>query len=149
MANTMANVDKVSLAQDDFECLGIACRDVSGEPTLDEESLPTFSGQKRSSTGDEKYVPVNFIPDSVYAMINAWQEAHSMHDHTCEMDMNVEQPASAEGAHHNQEIYEPVRPLTVVAAPKKFYRTFWRSAARRMIQREKEYGSAMMRTEPS
>ncbi len=33
-------------------------------------------------------------------------------------------------------IYEPVRLVLNASPPKRFYRTFWRSAARRMLERE-------------
>jgi hypothetical protein len=141
----MANMKR---AQDDFDSLGIAHHIHMVDSGPVEDPVPSFSEGKQSRSGDEKYIPVNFIPDSVYAMINAWQEAHNVQHSTYEMDMIVDPPPAAEVA-HNQDIYEPVRSITEATAPKRFYRTFWRSAARRIIQREKENVYAMSRALPA
>jgi hypothetical protein len=144
---------KMHRAQDDFDSLGIAHHIPMEDSSPVEDPVPSFSQGKQSCSGDEKYIPVNFIPDSVHEMINAWQEAHTMHLGTYEMDMLVDSPPAAEVT-HNQDIYEPVRSIavssvTVATAPKRFYRTFWRSAARRIIQREKENIYALSRSLPA
>ena len=79
-------------------------------------------------------MPVNFIPEEVFAMIKAWElkrrDLMEVSD-----SMSVSRAASSETL--RLEDYEPLRVCTQAAPPKRFYRTFWRSAARRVLDADK------------
>ncbi len=75
------------------------------------------------------YVPVNFIPAEVCAFLAEWEGSYFAKmgslDH---MELELASvPAS-------QNVLEPVRCLSDLAPPKRFYRTFWRSVTRRILE---------------
>ena len=79
----------------------------------------------------EEYIPVNFFPDDVYAFVEAWDSSNlTTTTSYYPMHMNVDSvPVS-------QDMFEPIRRLNlndVLSPPKPFYRTFWRSASRRIL----------------
>jgi hypothetical protein len=127
-------MEKPKLAQDDFDSLVLDlsnCHNFSSE-RLEEHSLATVSRTEVSCGGVEKYTPENFIPDSVHELIRTWQESHArqLEIEALEIadDMSVEPPAATfDHVGYDEMETEP-------APPKKFYRTFWKSATRRLLQ---------------
>ena len=124
------------MAQEDFETL------VLGGPSEDSmlDAFPPFTSAAAKSGGDETYVPVNYIPEEVYAMIKTWELKHK---DRMEVSDSTSQTGAASSSNapiiDNYEPidYEPLRICSQSAPPKRFYRTFWRSAARRMLECEK------------
>jgi hypothetical protein len=105
------------------------------------EMFPGTSGTANSERyihGD--YVPENFIKDEVYAILAAFEKdplqraSVTQENHT--MDTAMEEAYVD---------FEPRRLLTDSAPPKRFYRTFWRSAARRLLKYEHTTGITAIR----
>jgi hypothetical protein len=71
---------------------------------------------------------VGFIPDAVYPHL----EARKSPDITTTSMFNP-MDLDAVTLPFAEDIYEPVRCMKVAAPPKRFYRTFWRSASRRIL----------------
>ena len=124
------------MAQNDFDSLAMPSQ--SEDLVLDAyHGLKSSPSERKSACAprDDDYVPVNFIPEAVYAMIKAWEL--KVHD-----AMEVSESMSLSGAASSTdtlgvEDYEPLRTCSQAAPPKRFYRTFWRSAARRLLEADK------------
>ena len=95
---------------------------------IKENAVLTLAKCKDEKTAEEFYVPVNFIPVEVYAFIAAWDTANSTS--TSQSD-GMELDGASEPS--SQTIFDPPRCLSELGPPKRFYRTFWRSAARRIL----------------
>ena len=87
----------------------------------------------------------DFNPDVVTTMLSEWgqpkREPQDKMDDSGSLSMaesmTVEiSPAGM--ATMSLEHYEPVRLCSFAAPPKRFYRTFWRSVARRLLERQKQ-----------
>ncbi len=84
------------------------------------------STQNEGKNREKVYVPVNAIPDEVYALISAW-EASSLKSPDC-MDIDeASNPLSV-------SMLGPAQSLNTFAPPKRYGRTFWRSASRRILE---------------
>ena len=121
------------MAQNDFDSLAMPCQS-------DDLILDPHHGLKSSSsdrkTADDDYVPVNFIPEAVYAMIQAWEmKRHDLMEVSGSMSLSAAVSSSTDTL--RLEDYEPLRVCAQAAPPKRFYRTFWRSVARRVLEAEK------------
>ncbi len=83
------------------------------------------------------YVPLNYINNEAYALLAAYEAQaahHEVSDNVGEsMDLVVLSTSN---------MYEPERIMRRLAPPKRFYRTYWRSISRRMLDRELD--SSMM-----
>jgi hypothetical protein len=113
-------------------------------------SLPTPKSTKMAMTtlaqddfislalDSDTYVPVNFIPETAHAMLKAWElsELTRTKDVTC-FWMCANRATSSPDVSGSVD-YEPVRCMAKVVPPKKFYRTFWRSIVRRLLEQDKE-----------
>ena len=123
------------MAQNDFDSLAMPTQSEDLMLDTHHDLKPSCSDRKTAyADGDEDYVPVNFIPEEVFAMIKAWElkqrDLMEVSD-----SMSVSRAASSETL--RLEDYEPLRVCTQAAPPKRFYRTFWRSAARRVLDADK------------
>ena len=132
---TMAQNDFLSLA------LGQQC----------EADLPLLMSPPKAKASvcmeDADYVPVNFIPDEVRAMIKAWELAHLKQLEPHEAPGTISTDTTHHIAmvtdemtqdHSTPDVQEPRRYITDNTPPKRFYRTFWRSVVRRALARETE-----------
>ena len=134
-----------TLAQDDFSSLGLAAgQDADSQPLETYDGLPPIerAGSVESlkseavCEADECYRPVNFIPEEVYMLIKNWESAYlQRHESQVVESMDTE---SSTDPRSSESIFEPFRCISVSQPPKRFYRTFWRSAARRMLQLDKQ-----------
>ncbi len=108
---------------------------------LADESLPKseagvliFEGKQSAllahvKSGAKTYgAPVNFIPDEADAFLAALESAYLTETNSSDpMDLDTALvPVSC-------TIFEPARCLKEFAPPKRFYRTFWRSIAKRIL----------------
>ena len=95
--------------------------------------------RKQAYNDDGGYVPVNIIPDMVYEMFEAWEL--SQQEYRVEMSASMGPTAtnlSTYGA--GQQVHGTTTKSTMSAdspPPKLFYRTFWRSIARRLMDYKK------------
>ena len=85
----------------------------------------------KSSDGEPTEVdlnPVNFTPVEVHALITGWHASTSIaYGPSDGMELeSASLPVS-------QAVFEPTRHLHDFAPPKRFYRTYWTSAARRLL----------------
>ena len=124
------------MAQEDFETL------VLGGPSEDSmlDAFPPFTSAAAKSGGDETYVPVNYIPEEVYAMIKKWQLQQKHRSEVSDTNSQTGAASSSDAPiidNYEPIDYEPLRICPQAGPPKRFYRTFWRSAARRMLECEK------------
>ncbi len=119
----------VSRAQSDFGSLALP---VDGLDAFDEHpALLLNTGTSRveklaDASTQEKYGPVNFIDDEIYALIERWESSAQQAPPS-----EVMMPIYLKPHETN---YEPMRQLPTAAAPKRFYRTFWRSVCRRLVE---------------
>ena len=131
--------------QDDFTALELA--EKSDDLRFDVYQTANHPFKQSSCDSEDTYVPVNFIPDAVIAMIQKW-ETSELRKQDC-MDVSdptgINRVASAEDLMLRPEDYEPIRILREVAPPKRFYRTFWRTVTHKLLQREEESESVFDR----
>ncbi len=132
------------LAQDDFSSLGLASGQDADSQPLDYHH--EFKTVERSASGDSKsaceadeiYRPVNFIPEEVYELIRNWELSYLKQQENAHAVDSME----TESLLHplpNDSLFEPMRSMLDSAhPPKRFFRTFWRSLTRRIVQRKKE-----------
>jgi hypothetical protein len=136
------------LAQDDFTCLDLAAgQDAERQPIDDFEGFTSIERggsvyslkSEPACDANEMYHPVNFIPDEVYELIRSWELAHLKSHASIHAihSMDIEQESVTESS---GSVFEPMRFKTVAVAPppKRFFRTFWQSVTRRILQREKK-----------
>ncbi len=98
-----------------------------------------LASEPRTCCVDDDYVPVNFIPEEVRAMIKAWQLSEQKRRELLEASpaMSASNVTAALDA-IDQDIFEPMRSIPNAAPPKRFYRTFWRSITRKVLEHERE-----------
>jgi hypothetical protein len=133
------------LAQDDFDCLTLcSCHDADCQPLdayhgfHDVERPQIIDSLKSGScNADETYLPVNFFPDEVYALIREGQRTY----HKQQESAQALRAKDVGLAAHSQSSARDLEPMRFVSAPlpppKLFYRTFWRSMTRRIMRLEK------------
>ena len=144
------------LAQGDFGSLGLAAgQDTDCQPLHDcheftaVERRAIADSLKSESTckSDEVFRPVNFIPDEVYELIRNWELAHRKRQELKQVVESMDMEASTD-SQSSESVLEPMRCVSVVQPPpKRFFRTFWRSVTRRILQLEQR--SAMASSEAS
>ena len=121
--------------------------------TLDtqcEADFPTSSlvSEPNVCSGEDDYVPVNFIPDEVREMIRAWELAQQERlEHEEAPDAMSTEDVQVTQDHTSLQVLEPIRYITDAAPPKRFYRTFWRSVTRRALECDRESISAQKRAQ--
>ncbi len=123
------------LAQDDFSSLELAAGPIAEKQSLDDfhgfatfERAGTGNSMKSESTceADQSICPVHFVSDEVYELIRNWELTYSK-----------QQEINYVGSMNDVVQYDPMRCMSDFAPPpKRFYRTFWRSVTRRIIQHE-------------
>ena len=122
------------LSQSDFDSLAVP--EQTEDPLFDPcpQKSPKLSQKKISGT----YVPVNIIPQAVYAMIDAWEQSEVNRQDVMDVSGSAAMTATASfsGALSLND-YEPMRICSFEAPPRRFYRTFWRSLARRILESDK------------
>ncbi len=92
-----------------------------------------------SACDEEIYRPVNFIPDEVYELIRNWERAYHTQQESAHAVDSMETESSLTGAQASESVYEPMRCVPVSEPPpKRFFRTFWRSVTRRIVELEKK-----------
>jgi hypothetical protein len=136
------------LTQDDFSCLGLAAgQDAGSQPLDDYAGFATVEGAENGGSlksdpvreANEVYHPVNFIPKEVYELIQNWELAYLKKQESIQAFDSMETESSSDFV-SSESIFEPTRFMSVSQAPpKRFYRSFWRSVTRRIIQLEKEF----------
>jgi hypothetical protein len=125
----------MAIAQRDFPSLELAER--SDDLSLDAyQPLISVTVERMSCLGDDNFVPVNFIPDAVCTMIKNWELSELERQNLAEVSdpVGINRVSSVPGV-LNQEDYEPTRCMREFAPPKRFYRTFWKSISRKLLQR--------------
>jgi hypothetical protein len=132
------------LAQDDFSCLQVAaCQDARSDDYDGLTSIESAGGGDSlksvpSCEANQIYRPVNFIPDEVYELIRNWEVVYLKQQESIQA-IDLMDTETSSDSRSSESIFEPMRlvPLSE-APPKRFYRTFWRSVTRRIIQVEKK-----------
>ena len=131
-------------AQDDFSCLDLAARQDAERQTIDD--YEGFTSIERGGSVDslksepaceaiKMHRPVNIIPDEVYELIRNWERAYRNQQESAHAAGSMETESSSTGAQASESVYEPMRCVSVSEPPpKRFFRTFWRSVTRRILQ---------------
>ena len=122
------------MSQSDFDSLAIPVQ--TEDPLFDPcpQKSPELSQKKISET----YVPVNVIPQAVYAMIAAWEQSELNRQDVMDGSGSAAMTSAASlSGTLSLNDYEPMRICNFEAPPKRFYRTFWRSLARRILESDK------------
>ena len=114
--------------QEDFDSLAIP---EQANVFMDDVCLSNESCMLERKTV-ENYVPVNFIPEAALKMIMTWQLKR-------QDQMEISDSSSITAAVPSSNVLgagtgEYERFYAVGAPPKRFYRTFWRSIARRLLE---------------
>ena len=135
------------LSQDDFNCLGLAAgQDADCQPLDDYYGFTTVErpasvdSLKSESTckADKIYRPVDVLPDEVYELIRNWELAHRKRQELKQVVESMDMEASTD-SQSSESVLEPMRCVSVVQPPpKRFFRTFWRSVTRRILQLENQ-----------
>ena len=123
------------MAQYEFDLLAVYS---ANEYLTDHQHNPKIPDPK-----PESLKAINdFNPDAVTTMIIEWGQPkmvpQDMMDDSGSLGMAESMTGllfSADMATMSLEHYEPVRLCSFAAPPKRFYRTFWRSVARRLLER--------------
>jgi hypothetical protein len=129
------------LCQNDFDVLAVLDLQQDGICTLSPVFNEVLSGCSSEKTEDcaitdyGHYVPRNFISKEVYQLLAAYERTSAVQreavaDGGDAMDLDM-------SPHEAYIQLGPTRPLT---PPKRYSRTFWRSAAWRLLQKEKKAG---------
>ena len=82
------------------------------------------------------YVPVNFIPAEVRSMIEAWELSEIKRQQSIEAFTSTSENAVASIL--SLEECESLRICNLGGPPKRFYRTFWRSVSRKLLEFDKQ-----------
>ena len=116
------------LPQDNFDSLVLPEEEILRHEA--HHRLETMYAAGKTLYEEESYVPVNFIPEEAITMIKEWQQKRA------ELKQ-VSGSVNESGEHLSADLLspEPVRICAQSATPRRFYRTFWRSAARRVLQK--------------
>jgi hypothetical protein len=127
-------------AQPDFTSLAVRHELAAESADQNEPEVCDFlTGDAKPSS--KAYVPVNFIPAEVCAFLAAWEASYlakmDLSDH---MQLEL---TSVPGPHNG---IEPVRFPSDLAAPRRFYRTFWISLTRRLLEISRTQSSDCMAT---
>ncbi len=94
---------------------------------------------------DEMFCPVNFIPAEVYELIRTWELAH-LQEHELIQAVDFMDTDSLSESQSSESVLQPNSLMPAFEAPpKRFYRTFWKSRAKRLLQRERQRQSASSR----
>jgi hypothetical protein len=135
------------VAQDDFSALGLAAVPDADSPQLNDYHAfttidrPASADSLRSESACDSadmYCPVNFIPGEVYDMIRTWETSYLKQQETYHAVNSMDTESIAYPQCSGIDL-ETMRCIPEFAPPpKRFFRTFWRSVARRMVQREKQ-----------
>ena len=116
----------MSALQSDFGKLAIPCEE--GQPFDFADNLVVT--QANPSISKVGYVPINQISKEAMAIIAAWEAAW-------EADTSSTHGVQAV-VEESDDMYEPIRTMGISydcsQPPKRFFRTFWRSLARRLVQ---------------
>jgi len=122
------------MAQNDFHSLALSKQSDADLPIDFEVDKPSIC----SGADDQKYGPVDSIPWEVRAMLQARESAiWKQLEHLEATGLtSVEETTCRD--HCCRNVVEPIRYTTDGAPPKRFYRTFWRAAARRVLERARE-----------
>jgi hypothetical protein len=89
---------------------------------------------------DQPFRPVNFISDEVHKLIRTWELAQA---HMPQQELNQATDSmvtdSLSDYQSGESDMQPMLLMSVSEAPpKRFYRSFWRSRARRILEVERE-----------
>ena len=123
---SLVSEEDFDFSQEDFDSLVLPEEEILRHHT--HHRLETLYATGKTLYEDESYVPVNFIPEEAITMIKEWQQKRAEQKQMSSMNESDEHvPASLLSQ-------EPLRTCANSAPPKRFYRTFWRSAARRLLQ---------------
>ncbi len=91
---------------------------------------PPTAAKSKHETSIDAYVPVNVISVDVRDFIAAFEANWTRANSSDSMDIDESLvPTSL-----SQNVFEPARYLDDFASPKRFYRTFWRSMTRRILE---------------
>jgi hypothetical protein len=135
------------LAQDDFSALGLAAapdadshllNDYHAFTTIDRPASADSLRSESACKAEEMFCPVNFIPDEVYEMIRTWETSYLKQqeiDHAVN-SMKMESIVNPQCSEIDRDTMRYIP--EIAPPPKRFFRTFWRSVARRMVQRDKQ-----------
>ena len=142
----MIDSAKCSSSQDDFDSLTCPHRHLDGCAheladhnvfAASESSTKHPKNHSNQQRIKDAYEPVNYINDEVYAFMEAWEECASQRAKSSDVSP-MDRASSA-----SEAVYEPIRHMQDAVPPKRFYRTFWRSAARRVLRQEREAHESM------
>ncbi len=90
---------------------------------------------------DEIFRPVNFIPAEAYELIRTWELAN-LQEHELIPAVDFMDTDSLSGSQSSESVLQPILLMPEFEAPpKRFYRTFWKSRAKRLLQRERQRAS--------
>ena len=80
------------------------------------------------------YILENYISDEAYAMLSAVEARIANHEDNRIMGEAMEFVVQKVRSMASAKMYEPGRVLPLSAPPKRFYRLFWRSITRRLVE---------------
>ena len=92
-----------------------------------------------SQVQEAPYIPVNEIKPEVLAMLAAWESTKLERQQAQKPDSGLKVVSHESSDSFDFERYVPSRCCCTMEPPKRFYRTFWRSISRRIVQNTTYY----------
>jgi hypothetical protein len=115
------------LDQDDFSALAVCSAT---------DSTVAHREQLCGEMMEEQYVPRNVLKPEVYALLQSWQANDKRILGLCEAEMKAAPAAVSID-------FDPTRLMHTACPappPKRFYRRFWKSISRRVLENDKTAG---------
>lgn len=129
------------LPQNEFSSLTVSESIASHDQILDTQdpSWTSFSERRICTLAAQMYTPMNHIPHVVYEMLKAREASIALRADAIDMTdvMDSDSGQSFTGENSMLDEYEAGRNQSL-SPPKRYYRTFWVSLARRTTQQARE-----------
>jgi hypothetical protein len=114
----------------------------SAEHSGKEDKIKAEPSCGSACEANEIFRPVNFIPAEAYELIRTWELAHQQ-EHEPIQAMDFIDTDSLSGSQSSESVLQPILLMPEFEAPpKRFYLTFWKSRAKRLLQRERQRASS-------
>ena len=107
----------------------------------DFDSLTFSDSLQHDSIFDREAFSGDIVPNDAYVLVHEFSDEIRSYLAAAEAAF-MKRATSSHGTENVDSVtahtYEPLRPMTDPAPPKRFYRTFWRSIARRVLHHHKQ-----------
>ena len=107
----------------------------NAKPLFGDDRLNFSCSESEILFDDEVYVPVNFFPDEVYEMFEAWERLQNKERDDLMDDSDSMEASSFSVSGTCQEAHGLMEISCEASPPKRYRRRFWASVTRRLVER--------------